>query len=124
MEIPKFNDRSHLAERWSSELGFRSRPPSHIWQSEDMTWQVMVWSEGGWKKVGIRHGVGQEAWEISVTWSFLQGIKEQIFPGRTAIEVYPNEERVINQAPMRWLMVAPAGFVLPQTLGTTKPFIC
>lgn len=76
-------------------------------------WQGML-------RVGINQyrvaGDPRSGCEIVTNWSTIQEIKEALFPGRLAIEVYPSDHEVVNVAPMRWLWVLPAGCRLPFSL--------
>ncbi len=50
-------------------------------------------------------------------WDELQRAKNEVVGShRVAVEVYPAEEEVINQANMRHLFVLPEGFELPLTI--------
>lgn len=78
----------------------------------------------GMLRVGIcffrRPGVAHSQGEIVKNWTFLQELKESLFPGRLAIEVYPAGCELVDVAPMRWLWVFPAGAWLPFNLGATS----
>lgn len=50
-------------------------------------------------------------------WDLLQRVKNEIAGElAVALEVYPREEDVVDQAPMRHLFVLPEGFDLPLTI--------
>ena len=83
----------------------------------DTPWEGMV-------RVGIKfHSRTQKGLEIEQRWSVLQEIKEDLFPGRLAIEVYPPEAQVVDVAPMRWLWVFPAGCQLPISLSGMRDHV-
>lgn len=114
--IPRFDDVSHLCRDWP----FATTPPICAYRSQCMQWTVQVFREDGWLRVGIRKNKAdnpRQPVEIVESWEFIQGIKEQLFPGRTAIEFYPNLTDVVDQAPMRWMFVAPKGYQFPCGLG-------
>jgi len=43
----------------------------------------------------------------------MQAIKDQFWPHRQAVEIYPPAAEVVDVAPMRWLWILPAGEALP-----------
>lgn len=47
-----------------------------------------------------------------LSWDELQAIKEQIYPGRDAVEIYPVQKNVVNVANFRhlWIMKEPVEF--------------
>jgi hypothetical protein len=56
--------------------------------------------------------------EMPRSWSDLQHIKNEIAgPERTAVEVFPPNSELVDQAPMAHLWVYPEDFVIPFRLG-------
>jgi len=61
--------------------------------------------------------------DIERNWSWIQEIKDRLWPDRIAVEVYPPEDQIVDVAPMRWLFVLPKGAMLPFTLSGETPVL-
>lgn len=124
----KFLEQHKAKERWP----FASTPPDRVWLSDSKRWVVQQFAvpsaDGtpweGMKRVGISHyrkaNTPKSQVVIEKTWSAIQEIKETLFPGYLAIEVYPADSQVVDVAPMRWLWLLPAGATLPFTLSGSQ----
>lgn len=53
-------------------------------------------------------------------WDDLNRIRRELYPGHTAIEVYPTDDKLVDQAAARHLWVLPAGVELPFGLHLWK----
>lgn len=117
----KWIDQKVTLESWR-RLGCKSDPPKAAYVDEGRHWVVQVFPvpscngtpwEGA-MRVGISHyrSNGRQR-EIRVNWSTIQGIKDDLWPDRLAIEVFPPHDQIDNVAPMRWLWILPPGSILP-----------
>jgi hypothetical protein len=123
-----FIEQHKARDRWP----FASAPPERVWLSASKRWVVQQFAvestDGtpweGMKRVGIscyrKPSNPDSQIEIEVSWSVLQSLKETLFPGYLAIEVYPAGSQVVDVAPMRWLWLLPDGAILPFTLSGTQ----
>lgn len=116
---------TELVPKWP----FDSVAPTKAWRDAGNRWVVMEfpvtsvddtpWK--GLKRVGIsfyrKPGKPSSQAEIQVSWSTIQQIKEDLFPGRLGIEVYPDPSEVVDGQPMRWLWLLPPGCSLPFSLS-------
>lgn len=99
-------------------------------------WSILVWRHddaagtpfAGSLRVGIRAAVRQyherdkgpqPPAEILATWTEIQAIKNQFWPHRLAVEIFPPARQLVDAAPMRWLWVLPVGATLPFNLQAT-----
>ena len=65
------------------------------------------------RHLAVRRHDGKEV----AGWDLLQRVKNEVVgPDWLALEVYPAEADVLDQAPMRHLFVVPSGFVVPLTI--------
>lgn len=90
-----------------------SLPPFEVWRSRDFL--VQLFDEGGHVRVTVNrtHMPNGKDWADGITWDELQAIKAEIGRGdRWAVEVYPPDDEVVNDAPMRhlWLLDEPPSF--------------
>lgn len=125
----KWIDRSEIAKRLPYTAG---GSPIAGYVCARNRWVVQVFpvpsvdgtSWEGLLRVGIKlHDKRGRGREIIGNWSRIQEIKEDLFPGRLAIEVYPPSEQVVDVAPLRWLWVFPEGCKLPFSLSNQVPFV-
>jgi len=96
-------------------------------------WVVQVWEDAapacrgtpwaGVLRVAIKHTAAKTRDEfhgrqnsLPITWDDIQAIKDQFWPGRVAVEVFPPHRDIVNVADMRWIWVLPPGAVLPFSL--------
>lgn len=126
----KFITRDDIVHTWATVFGNKTTPPIRAYVDAGNQWTVQVFpttdANGtpweGMLRVGIAYfknpGKPKSQCEILHSWSVIQSVKESIFPGRLAIEVYPPESQVVDAAPMRWLWILPAGARLPLCLST------
>lgn len=112
-------DRTNAA-RWP----FDTVRPTACYVDSSNRWTVQVFPEPeakGWHRVGIKcFTTSHRNEQIRVNWSAIQSIKESLFPGRLALEIYPAPDDVVDVAPMRWLWIAPRGWRLPFHLSGEK----
>jgi hypothetical protein len=86
-------------------------------------------------RISVQHYRVQSAWgeiehlivrrndeEPIHDWHVLYRVVREIFPGRTAIEVYPPDEELIDQANIYHLWVLPEGFRVPFGIAEGVPF--
>ena len=105
------------------------RPPIQAWRSRrggrGGGWIVQEHAYGGAVGTpfeGVRLiSVGYRSdWRFAesvvASWSTVQALKERLFPGTLAIELYPREPEVVNIAPVRWLWLLPKGCALPLSI--------
>jgi hypothetical protein len=52
-------------------------------------------------------GFGQRTFADGISWDELQWIKNQLYPGAMAVEIYPPQGREVNDCNMRHLWVLP-----------------
>ena len=119
-------------------LGGPAPDAMYIHQSRDPAksphWAVQVWKlrhselqgtpwEGSYR-VSVRCSTATKPEQYDkkkfcpvVGWDDLQAIKEHLFPGQIAVEIYPPPSELVNVAHMRWLWVLPKGAVLPFNLN-------
>jgi hypothetical protein len=65
---------------------------------------VMCYERFGVEYVGLRR---HDRKEFQSPWSVVQEIKERFFAGRCAVEFYPAQDDLVDDAPMRWLWMLP-----------------
>ena len=121
----KFKNKKELCKLWP----FPSRSPIDGWTCDGKggSWVVLCWEEHGsdgtpWEgmlrvSIGKYPKPGAGAIDLHVNWSKIQEIKEQLFPDRLAMEIYPPEEQVVDVANLRWLWILPEGCKLPFSLS-------
>lgn len=116
-------DRTHLCDK-----GIPGSP-NRGWVDSSNRWVVMAYNTPSadgteWEgviRVAIKcHDDRRNGKEIIVPWTAIQNVKEKLFPGRLAIEIYPPRDRLVDVAPLRWLWVLPKGFVIPFTLESCQ----
>lgn len=107
--------------------------PDKAYTDRERGWVVQVFEQRtpacngtpweGTIQVSIKHTCGktirqisQREYQVPILWDELQAIKEHLFPGRIALEVYPPKENLVDVASMRWLWVLPPGAVIPFNL--------
>lgn len=76
----------------------------------------------------VTHACIRNADSTDIPWAEKQRIKDELFgPDRTALEVFPDSEELVDVANMYHIWVLPAGMKLPFTLyeprGEQKPWI-
>lgn len=120
-------------------IGLLDRIPTAVHVDRKRGWVVQVWTGlaatpacigtpwEGTARISVTHTKARDPkqfeskkFDIPIEWDELQEIKEWLFPGRIAVEVYPPESKVINVANMRWLWVLPLGAMLPFNLQATQ----
>lgn len=120
-------DRSSVLSNWTA----LEQAPIAAYVDSTNRWTVQVFpvrsTDGtpwqGTLRVGIKYipsgsVTNDEGGEIVLTWSEIQDlIKDQFWPDRIAMEIFPPKEQVVNVAPMRWLWVLPPGAELPFNLS-------
>lgn len=94
------------AER-SPKLATMTLPPFEVWRSRDFF--VQVFNEGGVVRLTVNRTYAPNGidWADGITWDELQRIKAEVGRNdRWAVEVYPPDEHVVNDANMRhlWLL--------------------
>jgi hypothetical protein len=100
---------------WRKERGSRFPCPNglvNFWANDLYSVQnykiVCEWGEVDF--VGIRRNDEKK----NIPWSDKQRVKNELFGAeRTAIEVFPAESELVDQANMYWLYILPEGFKLP-----------
>lgn len=77
---------------------------------------VQIWTAPAWNSLEAvrmtvnRSELGSDGrWKAGITWDELFELKNQIFPEREAIEVYPPEKELQNIENMRHLWILPFG---------------
>ena len=122
-----------------SAIGATERPPTSVWLNKPDGWVIQVWSGiaatpgcigtpwEGTARICVKHSkaknreqASSRKHDIPITWDELQAIKEWLFAGRIALEVFPPQDKVVDVANLRWLWVLPAGAVLPFNLQATS----
>lgn len=99
---------------------FETQAPSVAYVDQSNRWGVQVWDEldavgnafAGTLRVAFKYcGVsGDPGSQAPIqTWETIQQIKEHLWPGRMAVEVYPTVGQAIATDGVRWLWVLPAG---------------
>ncbi len=91
----------------------------------------MAWSNGWYAVLGrevptiwgvVIHLCMRNLPGSSLHWNEKQWIKEQLYgDARTAIEVYPDADELVDQANMYHLWILPEGFQLPFTIADRNP---
>lgn len=118
-----------------SSMGANERKPTAVHIDRKNGWVIQVWTGisatpgcvgtpwEGTARICVQHSKAKSLNEfhsrkhdIPITWDELQAIKDWLFPGRIALEVYPPKDKIVNVANMRWLWVLPAGACLPFNL--------
>jgi hypothetical protein len=105
---------------------FPSQAPCRVLLDQSRRWVIQVWEELGvigtpWEgalRVAMKYHAepGKSETGTSIqSWDTIQNIKEFIWPGRLAVEMYPPQEKVVNVAPMRWI------WILPESITQTWP---
>lgn len=83
-----------------------------VWISQKYFVQCFL-EEGNTVRISVNRTMvkyGSLYWEENLTWDELQDIKRQVgFGDRCAVEVYPQDEDLVNVANMRHLWVLPEG---------------
>lgn len=105
---------------------FSSQAPCRVLLDYSRRWVIQVWDElevigtpwEGALRVAIKyHAVsGNSDSGTSIqSWDTIQDIKEFLWPGRLAVEMYPAKDDVVNVAPIRWI------WILPESVRETWP---
>ena len=82
--------------------------PVGVWRSRCFVAQVFEEPNGLHRITVNRSDVDRDGkWKDGITWDELQRIKEILFPGRVAIEIFPATKDVVNVSNMRHLWVLP-----------------
>lgn len=111
--------RSHLpkseiarAKAATEAAGAEYTPPDEIWVNDEYQCFVKYLSDrgkGGLISLSIKRNDKQPAHD----WRELQAIKNEVAGWeREAIEIYPAEARLVDEADQTWLWVMPAGVAL------------
>lgn len=111
--------------------------PLAAWTDKQNGWCVQCWDDtqgcngtpwDGMLRVGVKHSLARTPEDFdmpqaqgTVTWDDLQAIKEHLWPGRIALEIYPPAVYLVNVAAMRWLWVLPSRAELPMNLDARSP---
>lgn len=126
----------HLLKQEKNIADIPGRPTA-AWVDREHGWVVQAFDDcrgcdgtpwEGMLRVGVKHNLATvpEDWEKptavgTVTWDDLQAIKEFLWPGQIALEVYPPASQLVNVANMRWLWVLPPRTRLPFSLDARSP---
>ncbi len=104
--------------RWSeAEAAAQTKdlglPPIEVWRSREFL--VQIFSENGWRRMTVNrtHMPNGKDWAEGISWDELQGLKAECGRGESwAVEIYPAEGDIINDANMRhlWLLAGPPPF--------------
>lgn len=80
-----------------------------VWRNKEFLVQVFAFGNEGLLRLSVnRTSWDGRDWRDGITWDDLQRIKNEIgFADSTAVEVYPPQDRVINVANIRHLVVLP-----------------
>lgn len=101
-----WEDRSHTAEHPLAPKGMTGAYLNNVYSVqiyERPDWQ-------GFRKAMIRRHDGAAVRD----WRHLQRIKSELFGAQAvALEMFPAESDLVDEANMYWLWVAPVGFSLP-----------
>ncbi len=82
--------------------------PVGVWRSRHFTVQAFEEKKGIRRITVNRSDVDRDGeWKDGISWDELQHIKEVLFPGQVAIEVFPPAKDVVNVSNMRHLWVMP-----------------
>lgn len=95
---------------WPKSLLFN---PLRVWRSREFLVQEYI--ENNHIRISVTdarkvHGFGKEDFKFgkAITWDELQWIKRQIgYDDRCAVEVYPPDDLIVNEANMRHLWILP-----------------
>lgn len=120
-------------------IGLLDRIPTAVHVDRKRGWVVQVWTGmsatpgcintpwEGTARICVKHSKAKNVaqansrkFDLPITWDELQEIKEWLFPGRIALEVYPPADKVVDVANLRWLWVLPPSAVLPFNLQSTS----
>ena len=72
--------------------------PRRLWVSDDLL--LMAYHEPFMlPRIGLTRLDNEE---LVCSWSFISDILLEIFPGKTFIEVYPRQQRIVNTGNSRW----------------------
>lgn len=87
--------------------------PFEVWRSRDFL--VQLFSEDGFVRITVNrtHQPNGKDWADGISWDDLQAIKAEIGRGEAwAVELFPAEGDVVNEANMRhlWLLSGPPPF--------------
>lgn len=87
--------------------------PFEVWRSKD--YLAQIFRDGNQVRVSINrtHQPNGQDWAEGISWDALQQIKNEIGRGDTwAVELYPADDEVVDDANMRhlWLLDAPPDF--------------
>ena len=126
-------DRSSELHVWDS-VGNTTEPPIAAWVDHTNRLTVQVFrtpaADGtpweGSLRVGLRwfkDGDQRAATDMQRNWTWFQSIKDELWPERIAIEIYPPAEKIVDAAPMRWLWVLPPGASIPFNLADSHDYL-
>lgn len=96
-------------DQWPITPAFADRP-IEVWRSR--AFLVMVYLDGGYERLSVVRtmlGAGG-GWAEGIAWDDLQRLKRECGRGnRWAVEVFPDDRHVVNEANMRhlWMLSAP-----------------
>lgn len=84
-----------------------------VWRSRDFL--VQIYRKRGVERLSVcRTALQGTRWADGITWDELQALKRECGRGhKTAIEIYPPDEKIVNGANMRhlWIMDKPPEFM-------------
>jgi hypothetical protein len=95
-------------DRWPTDppaIGGQNRVA--VWRNKEYLVQIFAFGAEGLLRLSVnRTSFDGRDWRDGITWDDLQRIKNEIgFADSTAVEVYPPQDRVVNIANIRHLVV-------------------
>ena len=122
---------------FSRSARHRGKLPDAVWvvrgESGNLIRSAMQYIEPGkWERWGLQQ---QPPSEIRESWSTVLSWLRPLIGNRAAVEVYPQDEEILNTAPIRWFWITPDGHTpavvnLQNTLAVFlntelgEPFVC
>lgn len=90
--------------------------PFEVWRSRDFL--VQMFRDGDWVRMTVNRTPNRDGdWIDGITWDDLQRLKAEVGRGNQwAVEVYPAEDEIVNNANMRhlWLLAEAPPFAWTQ----------
>lgn len=110
-ELRRWHDAEARAKR--GEIGaYLTLRPFEVWRS--VGFLVQMFREGDWVRMTVNRTTNVDGdWQDGITWDELQRLKAEVGRGHLwAVEVYPADAEVVNEANMRhlWLLAEPPPF--------------
>lgn len=106
--LRRWSEAEARARTWKAR-----RKPVEVWRSRDFLVQLYV--DGEWTRISVNrtHMPNGQDYADGITWDDLQRLKAEIGRGdQWAVEVFPADAEVVNDANMRhlWLLAEPPPF--------------